>query len=84
MKSDLRKSILKKEVLFNKYRRCPLKANYTDERKQRNIVIRMENHSMRLYFYERCASGQKYKVFWLTVKPGYLGYGLIVLKCCAC
>ena len=37
--------------------------------KQRNYVTKLRKQSIRLYFFERCSGGPKFKDFWPAVKP---------------
>ena len=69
MNGELRRSIFKKHMLFNKYKKFKTSSNWEIYRKQRNAVTKLKKQSMRCYFYERCAGGPKSKDFWPTIKP---------------
>ena len=63
------KHIIKKTLLFNKYKTWRSPANWESYRKQRNLTTKMTRTSVRTHFDERCAGGPKSKYFWPTVKP---------------
>ena len=69
MNGNLRRAVFKKHMLFNKYKKGKTSADWELYRKQCNYVTKLKKASMRIYFYERCASGPKSKDFWPTVKP---------------
>ena len=43
--------------------------NFSNFRKQRNLVTKLKRKSANQYFIERCVVGSKTKDFWSTVKP---------------
>ena len=69
MNGELRRSIFKKCIRFDKYMNFKTSSKWEKYRKQRNAVTKLKKLSMRCYFYERCAGGQKSKYFWSTIKP---------------
>ena len=68
MNGELKRSIVKKRMLFNKLKNSKTSLNWENYRKQRNAVTNLKKKSMRCYFYERCAGGPKSKDFWPTIK----------------
>ena len=69
MNGDLKRAVYKKRMFFNKYKKCKSSINWENYRLQRNRVTKLKKTSMRVYFFERCASGPKSKDFWPTIKP---------------
>ena len=69
MNQELRQSIFKKKMLYNKYNKVKSKKNWEKYRAQRNFVNKIKRKSVRNYFIERCVGGPKTKDFWPTIKP---------------
>ena len=67
MHSKLRKSMHKRNMLRNKYKKGLVEWDVY--RMQRNITTSIYKKSQATYFSERCDGGAKNKKFWKTIKP---------------
>ena len=69
MNRSLRKSIMDKTRLRNRFKRTNLKTDWEKYRVQRNKTTRLRRESIRNYFQERCQEGPKNQHFYNTIKP---------------
>ena len=70
MNGDLRKAIYNKCLLRNKYYKNRTTENWSAYKKQRNLVVKLRKKSIRIYFNNKCNSGNK-NDFWSVMKPFY-------------
>lgn len=69
MTNTLRKAILYRNQLRNKYYKYRSSHYLSLYRAQRNQVTAIKRNEMRRYFEDKCKSGTRNKDFWKTVKP---------------
>ena len=69
MSKELRKAILYRNQLRNKYYKFRTSHYLSLYRIQRNRVTAIKRNEVRNYFEERCKGGTRNKDFWKTVKP---------------
>ena len=69
MNRSLRKSIMDKTRLRNRFRRTHLKSDWEKYKAQRNKTTKIRRESIRNYFKERCQDGPRNKHFYSTIKP---------------
>ena len=69
MNSKLRKAIHRKHMLYTNYTKERNGKTWKKYRKQRNLVNKLKNNSMKNNFLERCSSAAKSCDFWKTMKP---------------
>lgn len=67
MNKNLKTTIYKKRLSFNKYNRCKNKQNWEICRKQK-FDEQNKKQSIRNYFIERFVGGPKSKYCWPTIK----------------
>ena len=65
----LRKAIMDKKRLRNRYARSRSTADWKNYKKQRNLTTTLRRKAIRTYLQERCDGGAKNKNFWQTMKP---------------
>lgn len=80
MNKDLRKSIYKKRMLHNVYKKHRDFKSWEKYRIQRNLVNKIKKQSVKNYFMERCVGGPKSKDFWPTIKPFLTNKGCKFVK----
>ena len=69
MNKALRKSIMNKTRLRNRYLKTKRQADWEKYRIQRNITTQIRRKSIKQYFTERCAGGPRNEHFYKTIKP---------------
>ena len=69
MNNILRKSIMNKARLRNRYKRTKSPIAWEQYRQQRNKTTKLRRKSIRQYFEERCTGGPKDGNFYKTIKP---------------
>jgi len=69
MTKELRKAILIRNQLRNKYYKWRSSHYLALYRSQRNIVTSIKRREIRKYFEEKCKSGSSNKDFWKAIKP---------------
>lgn len=67
--SALRKAILKRNMLYNKYAKNKTSQNWNAYKKMRNFCVSLRRKSIRHYFQEKCGEEAQNNDFWKTVKP---------------
>jgi hypothetical protein len=56
-------------MYHNKFLKHKTDKNWETYRKQRNLVTKLKKTSIKTYFFERTAGGQKSSTFYPTIKP---------------
>jgi hypothetical protein len=56
-------------MYHNKFLKHKTDKNWETYRKQRNLVTKLKKTSIKTYFFERTAGGQKSFTFYPTIKP---------------
>ena len=69
MNRKLKRAVLDKTRLYNRYKRYPNSRNWELYRLQRNLVTKTRKSAIRDYFKTKCSEGVKNPNFWKTVKP---------------
>jgi hypothetical protein len=69
MNRSLRKSIMDKSRLRNRFKRTRSKADWEKYRVQRNKTSHLRRESIKNYFQERCQEGPRNQHFYDTIKP---------------
>lgn len=69
MSKKLKKAILYRNKLRNKYYKSRLDHSLEQYKLQRNVVNDIKKQEIRKYFEEKCRFGTRNKDFWKTVKP---------------
>ena len=69
MNSKLRKNILRKTQLCNRFKRSKSKNDWEQYRIQRNKTTDIRRASIKQYFIERCSEGPRSEHFYKTIKP---------------
>jgi hypothetical protein len=69
MNKTLRKSIMKKTMLRNRFIRNKRPCDWERYRIQRNITTKLRRKSIKQYFEERCNGGPRNEHFYKTIKP---------------
>ena len=69
MNRTLRKNIMKKQMLRNRYMKNKSASNWEAFKAQRNLTTNIRRKSIKQYFRERCNDGPKSDNFYKTIKP---------------
>ena len=69
MNTALRKNIMNKTRLRNRFKRTRLRSDWDKYKAQRNLTTKIRRQSIKEYFLERCQEGPKNKHFYSTIKP---------------
>ena len=69
MNTQLRKSIMKKKRLQNRFLKFKRSKDWEAFRVQRNYTTKLRRNSIKNYFLERCQEGPKNENFYKTIKP---------------
>jgi hypothetical protein len=67
-------------MTHNEFLKDKSNKNWEAYRKQRNLVTKLKNQSIRTYFYERCVGGPKSTDFYPTIKPFLTNKGSNITK----